>query len=95
MYLRVEEKEIERRVKRLRADLQAKLEDRLHNMKDEVMLERKEQELKRIRGAFGIKDDAREGSAFNFETERQRQERVVVETERERVKEHIKRIRGE
>lgn len=77
-------------MKRLRADLQAKLQDKLHSMKEDVLMERKDREMKRIKSAFGIKDDFEEGRAFNFETEKERQERLARLAEEDRIKERIK-----
>ena len=53
-------------------------------------MERKDREMKRIKSAFGIKDDFEEGRAFNFETEKERQERLARLAEEDRIKERIK-----
>lgn len=86
----MDEKRIEKQVKELRAELHAKLERRLENMKEDVLMERKDKEMKRIRGAFGIGDDFEEGRAFNFETEKQRQERLARAEEEERLRPRIR-----
>ena len=86
----VEENDIERQVKRLRAELQAKLQDKIHGMKEDVLMERKEREMKRIKSAFGIADDFEEGRAFKFESERDRQDRLTRINEEERIKERIR-----
>lgn len=51
------------------------LEARLERGKEEVLMETKEKELLKMKEAFGIKKEAKEGSAFNFESEKQKQER--------------------
>jgi hypothetical protein len=51
------------------------LEIRLANSKEEVLMEAKEREMLKMKDAFGIKRGSEEGSAFNFESEKQRQER--------------------
>lgn len=88
--VRLDEAEIEKRVKRLRAELQAQLAERLANTKEDVLMEKKEREMSRLKSAFGIGDDFKEGRGFNFETERERQERLARVAEEER---HTKRIR--
>lgn len=60
----------------MREELTKKLEEKIHSMKEEVLVETKEVEMKRIKSAFGISDDFKEGCAFNFETEKKRQERL-------------------
>lgn len=89
---RLEEEEIERQVKRLKAELTAKLEERLANTKDEVLMERKEREMLRLKDAFGIKSDHKEGHGFRFETERQKEERMTRIDEEERALKRQRRI---
>jgi hypothetical protein len=79
----VEEASIEKQVKKLREELTRKLEKKIHSMKEEVLVERKELEMKRLKTAFGISDDFKEGRAFNFETEKKRQERLARIAEEE------------
>lgn len=52
-------------------DLQRKLEQ----SKEEILVEAKEKEMKKMKAAFGIKRDAEEGEAFNFESEKSRDEK--------------------
>lgn len=40
-------------------------------------MEKKDREMKRLKKAFGITDDFKEGRGFNFETEKQREERLA------------------
>lgn len=57
-----------------------------HRMKEEVLVEEKEKEMSRLKKAFGIKRDHVEGRGFNFETEKQREERlarIVAEEQRQ------------
>lgn len=78
-------------MKKLRAELTAKLEERLANMKDSVLVERKEKEMSRLKDAFGIKDDFVEGRGFNFETEVQKQDRLARIAEEEKAMKRQKR----
>jgi len=59
-------------------------------MKEEVLLERKDKEMNRLKSAFGIEDDFVEGHGFKFETEAQKQERLARIAEEEKA---IKRQR--
>jgi len=59
-------------------------------MKEEVLVEQKEKEMERLRDAFGLSKDHKEGKGFNFETEKKRQERLeriaTEENQRKRLK---------
>ena len=61
--------------------------------KEEVLKEQKEAEMDRLKVAFGIHDDAVEGHAFKFESEKDRQERLARYAEEERL-ERRKKLRG-
>lgn len=70
---------VNERRKKLLADLDRKLEA----MKDDVLLEAKEREMKKMKTAFGIEDGAEEGRVFKkFESEKQRQLRLEREQQR-------------
>ena len=56
------------------------------SMKEDVLMEAKEKEMHRMKDAFGIKDDFREGRAFNFETEKKKQERMERIAQEERAR---------
>lgn len=51
-----------------------------------MLKEQKETEMERLKGAFGIRDDAVEGDAFRFDSEKQRQERAARVAEEERLR---------
>lgn len=51
------------------------LERSIERGKDEVLLEEKEKEMIKMKEAFGIKKGSTEGSAFNFENDKQKRER--------------------
>lgn len=51
---------------------------------EKVLREEKQTELERIREAFGVSKDAREGDAFKFESEKDRQARLAQYAEEER-----------
>lgn len=87
----VEEAEIEKRVRKLRDELTRKLEERMESMKEEVLVEKKEKEMKRLKSAFGISEGHVEGSGFKFETEKKRQERLERIAEEERMQRLLKR----
>lgn len=60
------------------------LEIMLENSKEEVLMEVKEREMLKMKKAFGIKKGSEEGRAFNFESEKQRQERQERMTQEEK-----------
>ena len=60
--------------------------------RNEVLKEEKESEMLRIKEAFGIREDAKEGDAFKFESEKDRQEKLARYAEEERT-EKRKRLR--
>lgn len=91
LFCRVDEAEIEKKVKRLRSDLQSKLADRLENSKEEVLLEKKDREMSRLKKAFGIADDFKEGASFNFETEKDKAERAERLAEEEKLQKRRRR----
>lgn len=88
---RVEEADIEEQIVKLRAKLSARLEERLANMKDDVLAEKKDIEMKRLQSAFGIDKDHKEGRGFRFETEKTRQERLARIEEEERLHKKIRK----
>ena len=51
------------------------LEKRLNSSKEEVLMESKEREMIKMKEAFGIKKGTKEGSSFNFESDKQKKER--------------------
>lgn len=75
LFFRYSSEEIDEKVKKRREKLTKDLETRLASSKEEVLMEAKEKEMLKMEKAFGIKKGAEEGSAFKFESERQRQER--------------------
>jgi hypothetical protein len=77
---RYSEEEIEKMVQERREKLLADLDRKLSGMKEDVLLEAKEREMKKMKSAFGIEDGAEEGRVFKkFESEKQRQLRLERE----------------
>lgn len=79
---RYSSEEIDEKVQKRREKLLKDLENQLADSKDEVLLEAKEREMKKMEKAFGIKKGTEEGSAFKFDSEKQkreRQERIAQE----------------
>lgn len=74
-YFRYSIEEIDEKVQKRREKLLKDLETRLMNDKEEVLLEAKEREMLKMEEAFGIKKGTEEGSAFKFESDKQKQER--------------------
>ena len=68
--------EIDEKVKSRRERLLKELEARLESGKEEVLMEAKDREMLKMKEAFGIKSGAEEGSAFKFESEKQRKEKM-------------------
>lgn len=68
--------EIDEKVKSRRSKLLKALETRLESGKEEVLMEAKEREMLKMKEAFGIKRGAEEGSAFKFESEKQKKEKM-------------------
>lgn len=62
------------------------LETRLERGKEEVLMETKEKEMLKMKEAFGIKKGSKEGSSFNFQSDKQKQERQerIAEDEKAR-----------
>lgn len=73
---RYSSEEVDEKVLKRREKLTKELETRLANSKDEVLMEAKEKEMLKMEKAFGIKKGAEEGSAFKFDGEKQKQERL-------------------
>lgn len=77
---RYSEEEVQELVQKRREELLADLDRKLESMKEEVLVEAKEREMKKMKSAFGIEDDAEEGRVFKkFENEKQRQLRLERE----------------
>lgn len=79
------EEEIAALVAKLRENKLAQLEERLKRNSTEALRVEKETEMERLKTAFGIRSDAKEGDAFKFETEQERQEKMARYAEDDRV----------
>jgi hypothetical protein len=74
--VRYSKDEISEKVKERREKLTKDMEKQILRGKEEFLLEAKDREMNKMKEAFGIKGgDYEEGRAFNFENEKQRQER--------------------
>ena len=69
--------EIGRLVSDLRARLMKRLDERVERMQDGAIKVAKDKELERMRDAFQIDPNQREGKAFDFETDKKKQERMA------------------
>jgi len=85
------EEEVREKVDAFQKRQYARLEDKLQRSKKEVLIEEKQMEMERLREAFGIEKGAKEGRAFNFESEQERGERLARIAEEER-KQEKKRV---
>lgn len=57
---------------------------------ERILKEEKQTEMERLREAFGVRKDAKEGDAFKFESEMERQERLARYAEEDRKERHLR-----
>ena len=84
--LRYSDEEIDVKVETCRQRLLKDLELRLANGKEEVLMEAKEREMLKMEEAFGIRKGTVEGSAFKFDSEKQKKERHERITQEEKAR---------
>lgn len=85
--------EINKLVSELRIRLMKRLDERVERMQDGAIKVAKDKEMERMRDAFQIDPNQREGKAFDFETDKKRQERIA-RSEEQRRQEAILRLQG-
>ena len=81
------------RVDAFRKEQLSRLDDKLRRNSAKCLKEQKETEMERLKGAFGISDNAKVGDAFKFESEKERQEKLARYAEDDRLERTRKRLR--